>query len=140
MIIEENSLAEELKGVSRYEKVAYISIFIIGLLIIKTDDAYITCQTSNEFQGIIWEMGLIPLAFIGDVTKNLNINIFIVGLVQFLACQLRLQFTMIYLLYKILGQGKMRLIVYFTQYPQQQIQYYLIKKYFLVLHNLYQYY
>ncbi|CAD8043723.1 unnamed protein product [Paramecium primaurelia] len=107
MIIEENSLAEELKGVSRYEKVAYISIFIIGLLIIKTDDAYITCQTSDEFQGIIWEMGLIPLAFIGDVTKNLNINIFIVGLVQFLACQLRLQFTMIYLLYKILGQGKM---------------------------------
>lgn len=48
-------------------------------------------------------MGLIPLAFIGDITKNLNINIFIVGLVQFLACQLRLQFTMIYLLYKILG-------------------------------------
>ncbi|CAK55748.1 unnamed protein product (macronuclear) [Paramecium tetraurelia] len=107
MIIEANSLADELKGVSRYEKVAYISIFMIGLLVIKTDDAYITCQTSTEFQGIIWEMGLIPLAFLGDVTKNLNINIFVVGLVQFLVCQLRLQFTMIYLLYKILGQGKM---------------------------------
>lgn len=55
MIIEANSLAEELRGVSRYEKVinknnyiqiAYVSIFMIGLLIIKTDDAYITCETS----------------------------------------------------------------------------------------------
>ncbi|CAD8048726.1 unnamed protein product [Paramecium sonneborni] len=107
MIIEANSLAEELRGVSRYEKVAYVSIFMIGLLIIKTDDAYITCQSSNEFQEIIWEMGLIPLAFVGDITKNMNINIFVVGLVQFLVCQLRLQFTIIYLLYKILGQGKM---------------------------------
>ncbi|CAD8049765.1 unnamed protein product [Paramecium primaurelia] len=106
MIIEANSLAEELRGVSRYEKIAYVSIFMIGLLIIKTDDAYITCETSQEQQGIIWEMGLIPLAFIGDVTKNLNINIFIAGLVQFLVCQLRLQFTIIYLLYKILGQGQ----------------------------------
>ncbi|CAD8051993.1 unnamed protein product [Paramecium sonneborni] len=106
MIIEANSLAEELRGVSRYEKIAYVSIFLIGLLVIKTDDAYITCQSSNEFEGVIWELGLLPLAFIGDISKNLNINIFIVGLVQFLICQLRLQFTMINLLYKILGQGK----------------------------------
>lgn len=53
MIIQPNSLENDLRGVSRYEKVflyinikqiAFISIFIMGVMIIKTDDAYVDCE------------------------------------------------------------------------------------------------